>query len=409
MNPEIDLYFDPVDILESSNIKSEMTRTECAFLCGLLRAKGPHKIVEVGVAHGGTTCVILNCLKLMGQKAEIHSVDITDECYSTSGKETGYAVKEVFPDIPSNINYHMHLGDVLPVYLDEIGNNIDFLILDTMHRMPGEVLDFLAALPYLSDKAVVVVHDIFLNQITMNEFGYATKLLYDVVCADKIAATGVDTDLSWPNIGAFAINADTYKYIDDCFSSLTITWKYGLNEDMVKKYRDCYMKGYGETRVAVFDRTVTMNHTRLQEEKNRNERYKNTVQNFHEIISSGRKLLFYGAGDFADKLASYVSLLGYKIEAFVVSDDKSTDTRNRLGKVYKISELPYVKRDCCLIIAMSIEKHCQIQGVLKSKEFHSIFPSEDDDYQRLINYVDDYMAIRCFSRERLYEDTFCSK
>lgn len=238
MNPKIDLYFDPVDILESSNIKSEMTRTECAFLCGLLRAKGPHKIVEVGVAHGGTTCVILNCLKLMGQKAEIHSVDITDECYRTSGKETGYAVKEVFPDIPSN---------------------------------------------------------------------------------------------------------------------------------------------------------------------------KETVQNFHEIIRSGRRLLVYGAGDFADKLASYVSLLGYKIEAFVVSDDKRTDTGNRLGNVYRISELPYVKKDCCLIIAMSIEKHCQIQGAIKSKEFHSIFPSEDDDYQRLINYVDDYMAIRCFRRERLYEDTFCSK
>ena len=46
-----------------------------------------------------------------------------------------------------------------PDVIDEIGSDIDFLILDTLHIVPGEILDFLVCLPYLTKDAIVVLHD----------------------------------------------------------------------------------------------------------------------------------------------------------------------------------------------------------------------------------------------------------
>ena len=64
-----------------------MTDSQLAFLCGVLKDKKPEKIVEVGVAHGGRTCVILECLKENKITAVLHSVDISEKCYRAHGKK----------------------------------------------------------------------------------------------------------------------------------------------------------------------------------------------------------------------------------------------------------------------------------------------------------------------------------
>ena len=52
--------------------------------------------------------------------------------------------------------------------------DIDFIIIDTVHFMPGEFLTFLTALPQLKDGCIVVLHDIHLNMVG---FEYIIKLL----------------------------------------------------------------------------------------------------------------------------------------------------------------------------------------------------------------------------------------
>ena len=66
----VNLFYEPEmvcnQITENQSEKySEMTSFEKAFLCGLLKEKRPKKIVELGVSGGGTTAVILTCLKLL--------------------------------------------------------------------------------------------------------------------------------------------------------------------------------------------------------------------------------------------------------------------------------------------------------------------------------------------------------
>ena len=43
----------------------EMSLEEHALLCGLIKEREPDKVVEVGVAGGGTTAVIMKCLDMV--------------------------------------------------------------------------------------------------------------------------------------------------------------------------------------------------------------------------------------------------------------------------------------------------------------------------------------------------------
>lgn len=60
-------FYEPVNILKqlSGEYTAEMSEEQSAFLCGLLKKYRPNKIVEIGVAAGGTTAVMLNCIALL--------------------------------------------------------------------------------------------------------------------------------------------------------------------------------------------------------------------------------------------------------------------------------------------------------------------------------------------------------
>lgn len=55
MYNQIELYMEPEIILDKmEDAYCEITTAEHGFICGLLKKYQPHKIVEVGVAGGGT-------------------------------------------------------------------------------------------------------------------------------------------------------------------------------------------------------------------------------------------------------------------------------------------------------------------------------------------------------------------
>ena len=76
-----------------------------------------------------------------------------------------------------------------------------------MHVMPGEVLDFLAVLPYLKVGSVVVMHDVSYNQAKpQNLNGHATTVLFSAVTAEKFLNFIPDDGgrkYVYPNIAAF--------------------------------------------------------------------------------------------------------------------------------------------------------------------------------------------------------------
>lgn len=223
----------------------EMTEFESAFLCGLIREKKPKKILEIGVAAGGTTAIILECLSQLDLNinTELYSVDCSELYYRGTGEKSGYLAEEYKRVSGWEGKHSVFLGNYFPEVVAEIGNDIDFVVLDSAHCLPGELLDFLAVFPFLKPHACVVLHDIILNHIE-NPAAIATQLLFDVVVAEKYLMKDVSREDGSPNIGAFVINDDTYKYIADMFRALNVTWHYLPDERVYEQHIKCFEDSY---------------------------------------------------------------------------------------------------------------------------------------------------------------------
>lgn len=223
----------------------EMSDFESAFLCGLIREKKPRKIVEFGVAAGGTTAIMLECLSLLGmlETTELYSIDCRESFYRGNGEKSGYLAEEYKRVSGWKGKHGVFLGKYSPEVLTDIGKDIDFVVLDTVHRLPGEIFDFLAVFPFLATHACVVLHDILLNHIE-HPSQVATRLLLDTVVADKCWPKDTSREYGSPNIGAFVINDDTANYIVDVFDALSVTWNYIPNKSMYDLYLGWFEKYY---------------------------------------------------------------------------------------------------------------------------------------------------------------------
>ena len=66
---KIKLYVEPrknvISQYEIPEGEPEMSEFESGFLCGILKDYKPKKIVEVGVAGGATTAIILECMEIL--------------------------------------------------------------------------------------------------------------------------------------------------------------------------------------------------------------------------------------------------------------------------------------------------------------------------------------------------------
>ncbi len=268
---EIPLNFEPrekiLPQLPACPHEPEMSESESAFLCGALKQFRPKKILEVGVAGGATTAIILQALEDFGEPYEMHSVDTAEKLYHDQSYGTGcmatFAMEKVFGEMRGT--HKFHIGKFLPQVLDEIGDEIDFVILDTVHALPGEVLDFLAMLPYLKADAVVVLHDVTVHQYfanMTNHFSNAT--LFGAVTAEKFLNFDEQARFRYPNIGAFKITEQTKEQIDNVFLALVLPWIYLPSPAELGIYYQFYRKFYPIDLCEIFKEAIEMNTFNLR-------------------------------------------------------------------------------------------------------------------------------------------------
>ena len=158
--------------------------------------------------------------------------------------------------------HEFRLGKFLPQVIDKIGGEIDFVILDTMHSMPGEGLDFIAVLPYLKVGAVVVLHDVSLNQSRVQNFNqHATTVLFGAVSANKFLNFIPDDNRKYvyPNIAAFQINEQTAANIENIFLTMILRWTYLPSQGEINLYLAHYQRYYPPELCKIFAEAVKMN------------------------------------------------------------------------------------------------------------------------------------------------------
>ena len=141
------------------------------FLHGLIRKYKPEKLVEIGVSAGGSSALILNAIKDIPH-SKLYSIDRKNEWYRNASKKVGWAAKKYFPELVNK--WTLFTGKNPAEYLEMIGNNIDFVFIDTVHKTPGEMFNWLEVLPFLKEESIVVFHDLFL-MFTRNNLKEKTK------------------------------------------------------------------------------------------------------------------------------------------------------------------------------------------------------------------------------------------
>lgn len=340
--------------IENSN--AEMTVSEMEFLFSLIDQKRPKKIIEVGVAAGGTTAAILQYTQAKHYDMEMISVDKSELYYRDKSLKTGYVAQRFLSN--NRLNHKFFLGKYAVECLDEIGTNIDFLILDTVHSMPGEFLDFLAFLPYLSDGAVVVLHDTCLNHCSDNIYGYATQLLLDTVSGEKIYDLSADNGI--PNIGAFRVTSETRDNVEDIFRALFVTWRYDIEETEAFLYRTHYESCYEKRLIDIFNFALDINkHTLAKNRKNQMDKVCQIVRFTHML--EGKRIFLYGKGFWGDKIYHFLLEEKIGICGFIV-----TDKQIKSGNVWSIQQyIGEQKENDLIIVSVGNDKTDEIIEILK--------------------------------------------
>ena len=110
-NSKMNIYFDKYEENIYNNIKSELSNSQCSrmwgnqlsFINGVIRKFRPKKILELGVAEGGSSIIILNAIRNI-KNSHLYSIDLS------SNEMIGYCVKNVFPQLSKNWN--LYTGNV---------------------------------------------------------------------------------------------------------------------------------------------------------------------------------------------------------------------------------------------------------------------------------------------------------
>lgn len=328
----LDLFYEPIEILErvGGEYSAEMSEEQSAFVCGLIREYRPEKILEIGVAAGGTTAIIMNCCHILGLNSQLYSVDIMENYYRDKSKKTGFLADLAETAIEwggagNSEKRRMFRGGIYLDFADEIGNGIDMVIIDTMHTMPGELLDFLSVYPSLKKGCIVILHDICLNHIGISDRAFATKILFDTVTAEKIIKE-TDNLTDYPNIAAFKITDDTEKHIKDIFSALTITWEYMPEETDIEKYKDFFGRCYPKDMQEAFVVSVALNKKTLEKRwEKRIEKGKAAVDLCRLLNQTDKykKIYIYGYGKYGKLFATIMEQADIKVSGFVISDNQA--------------------------------------------------------------------------------------
>jgi predicted O-methyltransferase YrrM len=253
--------------IDFSRLRSEMNEVERLFINGLIRYYQPENILEVGVAKGAGTVNILNAIS-DSPSAKLVSIDRMAHYYRDKNVLVGSDVNQ-YADVLLASDKHkgenrwkLIAGKEPSEVMDQLGVSFDFLVLDTTHALPGEVLGFLTLLPYLKDGAIVVIHDIAL--FVRSYSSIASSMLFSLLVGEKLVPktktkfSNSNSEYFVNNIGAVQVNADTRKYINNVFQALVFPWLYCPASD-ISVIRQLLSRHYNEAEIACFDHAVELN------------------------------------------------------------------------------------------------------------------------------------------------------
>jgi predicted O-methyltransferase YrrM len=260
-----------------------MKSKEPYFINGIIRRHKPKKCLEIGVAFGGSSIIILNAIKDI-KDSFLVSLDLNSVIL---GKQTGYNAKKYFPELTNNNKWKLFTGKQPHKFLDKLNIKFDFLFLDTAHLVPGEIINLIEALPFLEENAIIVLHDIMYH-LQSKKYGYrpieikfhpAPIYLFTSLAGYKIIMKE-DENKGVENIGAVFLHSNKEKYYLNYFLLLLSQWEYMPPKNQIEELRAFIIKYYkNETLLFLFDKGVEENKIYINKFKKFKSIYKKCFKN----------------------------------------------------------------------------------------------------------------------------------
>ena len=231
-----------------------LVEIDMKFINGMIRKYKPKKILEVGVASGGSSAIILNAIQDI-ENSHLYSIDKMTNAVNKRDKETGWIIKENFRNFMKK--WTLFTGGITSNFIEQIGGDIDLVFIDTVHESPGEWLDIIQVMPFLKKtNAIVMLHDIKYQFLIRKVFYSSNDHLFTYLKGKKIMPKVPDII---PNIGAVLLDDDQKKHYFDYFFALTSTWSYIPNIEEWNFIREFIVKYYEKELIQIYDSAYKLN------------------------------------------------------------------------------------------------------------------------------------------------------
>ncbi len=265
---------------------------DAIFLDRMVVKYKPEIVIEVGVASGCSSALLLRSLSDVGQGGRLYSFDLAENCYFDVTKAVGAAVEELVPELMPE--WELNTGCIASDAASQLrGRDVGFSFIDAYHRHPWPTFDVWALLPVLASGSWVALHDIALARVTECK-DYGPEILFAKWPGEKISSEGSG------NIGAIRLPESKEKARQWLVDILKENWETGVDPMML-------------------DRLEIPNEVRPTQSFL--ERMPNGLDRLiADLRMSGRELVIWGAGAFGRKCLDLLIENGIRPDAFVDRD-----------------------------------------------------------------------------------------
>ena len=247
-----------------------LTINDAYFINGIIRKFKPKKCLEVGVARGGSSVIILNAIKDIKDSILV-SLDLNTKLFIDNTKETGYTVKEYFPKLAKN--WKLHTGDLPHKFLEKLNMKFDFLFLDTAHYTPGELINIIEILPFLNEGALVVLHDIIWHLDGTDNFKEVKFTPTQIYLMSSLFGQKIyinNKKSGFENIGCVKLYPNQEEHYKDYFLLLMSFWEEMPTEAQINDLRIFIKKYYvKDVYLNIFNAAVEKNRKYIDKFKNK--------------------------------------------------------------------------------------------------------------------------------------------
>ena len=199
-----------------------LPRHDAQFLLDVIHANQPATVVEIGVASGVSSAVILSALDALPDPAArtLRSCDIVPRCYFDSNYATGEAVASMYPTPRARWVLNTDL-DTRRLSQTASPASIDLTFIDANHYHPWPLLDLLHLSVAATPWSWVVLHDINLPLVSPDFQAWGAKWLFEAWPLAKVTGGGPEG-----NIGAVQLPGDPRTLIPMAARLLERPWEF---------------------------------------------------------------------------------------------------------------------------------------------------------------------------------------